>query len=682
MFRKNKLKQVVSKRQLSRRIRNQVQTELKQFNNLEDNSMNENASFISNSFFEINEYISVSGIEDDAQNITMGSEFSGLSAVVSNNDLQLSNNDDVNNLNLKDEIKKWAISEKISHTAVTSLLHTLHDYHSELPLDCRTLLKTSRQIQTKHVGNGEYIHFNLKVTLKQTLEKNTAVLLTNEIFLIFNIDGLPLFHSSSTQFWPILCILKNGNFNFDPFVVGLFCGTGKPTNVNLFLEDFIKDVSELLTHGIEHNGIIYTVKIRSFICDVPAKAYIKCVKSHGGYSSCDKCTEYGKHINGRVVLHKLNAQLRTDDSFGEQADENHHVGISPLTKLNVGLVSLFAIDYIHAVCLGVMKKLLNSWIGGCLNVRLPSRIVSAISNHMLSLRNCIPVEINRRPRSLSDLPQWKATEFRTFLLYIGPIVLKNIDIAVFEHFLLLHSSISILGNPKFIEHFGTNFTKNLLHTFVAHCKELYGLEYFVYNIHILIHLSDDVKNFGPLDSFSAFPFENYLGQIKKLIKSPNKPLQQIYSRLVEINSAAVKGHSTLLTSAQFLNEHLQGPILNMTTSSCIQYKKVILPHYTLTVNSYSIADSYCIISEGVVIEIHNILKSRKTNKCLLVGKEFLFKEAFYNYPFDSNLLHIYVLKSLSELKMWTFEVNNLPSKCIVFPFSEGMWVSFPLIHTI
>lgn len=60
-------------------------------------------------------------------------------------------------------------------------------------------------------------------------------------------------------------------------------------------------------------------------------------------------------------------------------------------------------------------------------------------------------------------------------------------------------------------------------------------KYYVYNIHILCHLSDEVEKHGLLDLFSAFPFENYLGKIKKVVKSPNKPLQQIIRRIKEIN---------------------------------------------------------------------------------------------------------------------------------------------------
>ncbi|KAL4710986.1 hypothetical protein ACJJTC_017951 [Scirpophaga incertulas] len=58
-------------------------------------------------------------------------------------------------------------------------------------------------------------------------------------------------------------------------------------------------------------------------------------------------------------------------------------------------------------------------------------------------------------------------------------------------------------------------------------------EFLVYNVHVLIHLQDDVNLLGQLDNFSAFPFENYLGQLKRLVKSPVNSLTQICRRLSE-----------------------------------------------------------------------------------------------------------------------------------------------------
>lgn len=62
----------------------------------------------------------------------------------------------------------------------------------------------------------------------------------------------------------------------------------------------------------------------------------------------------------------------------------------------------------HSVCLGVVRK--YTWISGPLSVRLCSQDVTLLSEHLLSLKIHIPVEINRKPRELSVLARWKASE--------------------------------------------------------------------------------------------------------------------------------------------------------------------------------------------------------------------------------------------------------------------------------
>lgn len=56
-------------------------------------------------------------------------------------------------------------------------------------------------------------------------------------------------------------------------------------------------------------------------------------------------------------------------------------------------------------------------------------------------------------------------------------------------------------------------------------EKFYGCDSQVMNFHNLIHLADDVKYMsGPLSSFSSFPFESVLGQIKKLVRASRNPL--------------------------------------------------------------------------------------------------------------------------------------------------------------
>ncbi len=47
------------------------------------------------------------------------------------------------------------------------------------------------------------------------------------------------------------------------------------TNLSEFLEKFVEDLSEGIKNGIKIRDRLITVKIRSFVCDSPARAFIK-----------------------------------------------------------------------------------------------------------------------------------------------------------------------------------------------------------------------------------------------------------------------------------------------------------------------------------------------------------------------------------------------------------------------
>lgn len=56
------------------------------------------------------------------------------------------------------------------------------------------------------------------------------------------------------------------------------------------------------------------------------------------------------------------------------------------------------------------------------------------------------------------------------------------------------------------------------------------------NVHNILHIVDDIKLMGNLNTFNAYPFENMLGQIKRLICSGNNPLEQVANRLSELST--------------------------------------------------------------------------------------------------------------------------------------------------
>lgn len=591
--------------------------------------------------------------------------------------LPVTDNHSTTDYDLPAQLKHWAtIQHKVPHNAVDSLLKILTPLCPSLPKDSRTLLKTPINIEVTTLDTGEMVYMGILSQIQKQLKLNIVPSNSEdrEIKISFNIDGLPLFKSSNTQLWPVLGLLKN-HCDCRPFVVALFCGSSKPSPLNIFLKPFVEELVKLLDDGFNFENNNYTLKVHSFICDAPARAYVKCTKQHGGYSACDKCVEPGEY-RGRVVYESVSALRRTNESFRLKSDEDHHVGESPLLDLPIDLVTCFPAEYMHSVCLGVMRKLLNTWISGHLSVRLCSRLINDISDRLIHCARFIPVEFNRKPRSLRDIARFKATEYRMFLLYLGPVVLKNIlPKSLYENFLLFHCSITILCSYKYLSDIGVDLAHELLIMFIKHSKAIYGLEFLVYNVHMLCHISEDTRAFGALDDFSAFPFENYLGALKNLVRSPNKPLQQIFKRLLEMESSQFVGISS---NDEFLSyPYESGPVPHEGAYEC--YKKVTLNRYALCVNSYRKADCYCFTKSRKVFKIYNILRSSNGN-LLFYGREFLCYESFFDYPFSSTIIDIVNVRELSQLKL--LPIDFVQTKCLVIPHeNDSSFVSFPLLHS-
>ncbi|CAI6355029.1 unnamed protein product [Macrosiphum euphorbiae] len=102
--------------------------------------------------------------------------------------------------------------------------------------------------------------------------------------------------------------------------------------------------------------------------------------------------------------------------FRTKNDDEYHKGNTPLERLPIDMIKAVPIDYMHAVCLGTMKRMLKFWVRGKQSVRIPNEKIYDADKELISLRQYFPSEFVRLPRSLNDIEYWKANEFRTFLL--------------------------------------------------------------------------------------------------------------------------------------------------------------------------------------------------------------------------------------------------------------------------
>ena len=188
------------------------------------------------------------------------------------------------------------------------------------------------------------------------------------------------------------------------------------------------------------------------------------------------------------------------------------------------------------MCLGVVKRILWFLKQGPKECKLSQRQWSEISDNLCLLSGKLPSEFARQPRSLRELERWKATEFRQFLLYTGPIVLKQVvSKELYNHFMSLNVGVSILLEANDNKRTAyLDYAEELLKYFVDNCSAIYGERFTVYNIHNLKHLSDDARHFRcSLNDVSAFPFENHLQSIKRCVRNAKNPILQVEKRLKE-----------------------------------------------------------------------------------------------------------------------------------------------------
>lgn len=237
------------------------------------------------------------------------------------------------------------------------------------------------------------------------------------------------------------------------------------------------------------------------------------MKSHTCFSSCTRCTIEGEYICNRVCFpySKIKSAERSHQAYLNTMDEEYHISseISILSELqSFSAVTSFSLDYLHLICLGVCKKLITLWIEGPLNVRPRSSKINELSSLLLTSNSYLTSDFNRKSKSLQEVCRWKATEYRLFLIYTGPVFLKKIlNEEIYINFIVLNIAMLILLSPD--RKFLLPYARELLDFFVKNFQDIYGQHYVSHNVHALLHLCDDYDLFGPLDNCSTFGFENY-----------------------------------------------------------------------------------------------------------------------------------------------------------------------------
>ncbi|XP_044744741.1 uncharacterized protein LOC123306687 [Coccinella septempunctata] len=579
----------------------------------------------------------------------------------------------------RQEMKLWALKSNIKHTALKELFAIWNRRIPNMfPGDPRTFLDTPRKIEITKIGDGAYWHNGLAQNLSRALNSvhhDSSRELTC-LSLNFNMDGLPVYKSSKIEFWPILCNIHELP-KIKPLVVGIYCGAGKPVDLALYLGPFVQEMQQILKHGlfIQKYGYHIQIKIRCFICDSPARAFIKGIVNFNGKNGCNKCTVIGEYsyISHCVYFPRIGCEKRNDAEFRALAYGSHHKCYTPLVELPINMIEDFPVgDSLHLIDLGVMKCCLMGWKDGNMGTYRTKWSYSNISTVSTFLVNCkMPSEIHRAVRGLDVLAFWKGTEYRTFLLYLSIVILRRVlPIDVYQHFLLFFCSVTICSSlnahSKLLP-----VAETLLYTYIETYRDFYGEDFMTSNVHNLSHLIEEVRKFGELSTFSAYPFENRLFQIKRLLRNGNNPLSQVAKRIVEIMQ--MDNNTSDNTPSSDIEKY---PILQQLIQSG-HFSKIQFENFSLKSNEHN----KWFLSEDEKIVAMKYAK-KENYSIIIAGYALKDKSDVFVIPFRSSFLDIYKSNATCfEKNLLTFKSSDVKIKLVAIEESENIKVFIPLLHS-
>jgi hypothetical protein len=457
---------------------------------------------------------------------------------------------DSNRSRFQIEFTKIMKKHQCSHVLIHDLLLMAKaNGHPELPLTAQTLYKISddqivEELITKPIGTGQYWHRGIQ----NAFAKWDAGLFDDVVVIDAFTDGFPIVKSSLLCGWPILGGIV-GRPDWPVLLFGIYSGYGSPKSSDELLVDFARESQDLIKNGIliGSKNVRKRFAIRCFLGDAPARSYVLCVKYHSSYNGCTKCEQIGyreetqptnnptetKNVKKAIRYQTETGILRTDKSFHDRSDILHHHeeyqnpnNRTVLEKhLNFKMVSMVPIDSMHCIDLGVTRNLLKLMIANKHKRFFFNNCqIGSMEQDFLSYKNHMPDDFSRFPRKFVEIPRFKATECRQFLLYTGPVLLKKYLLPdVYKSFLKYHCGIRLLHQSIQSED-SLDKAQQLLEEFVRESKSFMPT---TYNIHNVLHMTNCVRQFGPLESFSNYRYENALFILKKSIKKASQVIQQV-----------------------------------------------------------------------------------------------------------------------------------------------------------
>ncbi|XP_044595363.1 uncharacterized protein LOC123272557 [Cotesia glomerata] len=550
----------------------------------------------------------------------------------------------------------------------------------------------------------------------------------------FNTDGCQPSKSSKLSIWPIFVCINELPLKLQSkhmIMAGLWVNKKEP-DMLLFLQPFVDQANKLSDEGVKWKLGDELITSKFFplcaVTDSVARCKILNMKQYNGTYGCTFCEHPTERIdnNQKYTISTNVPRARTDESIKAhmiQAGEHEYgksvIGVwgpSPLMNLkHFNLVDGMSPDYMHSILLGVIKQhtdILVTSFGAEYYVGSPNQL-EAINTKLGSFKH--PSCITRSPRQLSEREMWKATEWRSWLLFYSLICLKGIlPQKYLEHLALLVEAVRILLCSK-IHHVDLQTAETLIVKYVVLYQEYFGKAKMTYNVHLLLHMALSVLNLGPLKYHNTFIFENENHFLLKLRKSPKNVGIQI-SRRYLFQKALLPLKNKIKTSEDFIKfceKNLSGRLKNSfnvdgciligkgkkyvlntrereilnITAECKSFNRFIHDNIRYTSKTYrlceKIDDSVVLLKNGTVGIIQNVCYFETSDiekKIYIFYEEVVLKDKYYYSSANVTTHHIKECSITEKLNCCEIEMilkpcmlTTIENKHFVIIIPEGCY---------
>jgi len=540
----------------------------------------------------------------------------------------------------------------------------------------------------------------------------------------FNTDGVPMGKSCGKTIWPIYITINElppKERRKHVLLAGLYIGEKDP-NQNVFLQPFVEQANKLSLQGFHwnHNGKNVISKAIPLCAIVDSVARFQMLNMSGinSYYACTFCYQKAERtIKGQRFPPCIQkAPKRTTESTRKNIEEMYKKrnstikyvkgvkGPTALLQLKFfNLIDGFVPEYMHCVLLGVIRlhtellfdsRYKKFWKTGDNDEIATKHIISAIDERFTNI--CALTSITRSVRSLTQISIWKASEWRSWLIfYCVPCLTGLLKKKYLKHLAMLSKAINILLQES-IKKMDVIEAHKLLLSYVFLFNKYFGVTSMVLNIHLLTHITQSVLNWGPLWTHNAFVYEGQNRHLLQLLRSPNQVVKQIarkfliFSHLASLCNEYISRESTITFCKNVLQKKLQhfvkceGVILlgkkeictfspeeyacvkeyNFDLKHCKSFKRMLYNGIKYCSEDYAIDkkhnDSF-ILTHNMFAVIKNIINVSQTKVLILLQEIVVQKEPLLS---SQDFKYIQVKRFISYGKYFCIQPFEIDAQCV------------------